>query len=274
VWNQSGVKELVTINAPKKIEPILTNGLSEMEVHSRLQALANTIDSRGWAVKNVNINAYSPLTTQQTQNSDRLIDISNIPSSVPDYDTSAYVDMLDENTNPLARQFDTMINKSTEAHRHQLVDHLDELRHAPDKNKAQPVPQQNDYWFMDTAELPAPIQPTAPAQIDPIEEAELVNSLKQKAATKSSTYGHMKTLHPLSAQPPSGKRAAAAVQAKNQPINPTPPPMTPTEDPAIMALANNDDLNLETLGREAGRTREEEARDESQSNDEVVVPLH
>src|SRR5487761_512815 len=53
IWDQSGVKELVTITVPKKVERILTNGLSETEVQSRLQALANTIDSRGWAIKNI-----------------------------------------------------------------------------------------------------------------------------------------------------------------------------------------------------------------------------
>src|SRR5581483_2711385 len=47
IWDQSGTKELVTITAPKKVEPIYTNGLSETEVRSRLQALADTIDTRG-----------------------------------------------------------------------------------------------------------------------------------------------------------------------------------------------------------------------------------
>src|ERR1700689_4826621 len=44
-WDQSGVKELVTITVPKKVERILTNGLSQNEVQSRLKTLANTIDS-------------------------------------------------------------------------------------------------------------------------------------------------------------------------------------------------------------------------------------
>jgi hypothetical protein len=53
VWDQSGIKELVTINVPKKIERILTDGLSQSEVKSRLNALASTLDTRGWAVKHV-----------------------------------------------------------------------------------------------------------------------------------------------------------------------------------------------------------------------------
>jgi hypothetical protein len=34
-WDQSGVKELVTITAPKKVERVLTKGMSQTEVKSR-----------------------------------------------------------------------------------------------------------------------------------------------------------------------------------------------------------------------------------------------
>ena len=53
IWNQSGVKELVTITAPKKIERHLTKGYTQTEVDSRLHALADTIDSRGWELGEV-----------------------------------------------------------------------------------------------------------------------------------------------------------------------------------------------------------------------------
>src|ERR1700712_5000740 len=58
IWDQDGMKELVTITVPKKVERVLTDGLSQNEVKSRLAALASTIDSRGWAVKNVTSNTY------------------------------------------------------------------------------------------------------------------------------------------------------------------------------------------------------------------------
>src|ERR1035438_1720650 len=56
IWDQTGAISLVTITVPKVIVRNLTNGLSQTEVSSRLHALANTIDSRGWAIKNVNVN--------------------------------------------------------------------------------------------------------------------------------------------------------------------------------------------------------------------------
>jgi hypothetical protein len=53
IWDQSGLLELVTITAPKKFERQLTKNLTQREVKSRLKALATTLDSRGWAVRNV-----------------------------------------------------------------------------------------------------------------------------------------------------------------------------------------------------------------------------
>src|SRR5690242_15646346 len=51
IWSQTGLLHLVTITAPKKIEKQRTKGYSEEEVKNRLQVLANTMDSRGWAIK-------------------------------------------------------------------------------------------------------------------------------------------------------------------------------------------------------------------------------
>ena len=110
IWDQSGVKELVTINAPKKIERDLTNGLSQTEVHSRLKALSTTIDSRGWAIKNVDVNmsGQSPV----MMSSDRLVSTSSLPQPVENIDVRPADDMLDVKNNPVAAQFDTMIAAS------------------------------------------------------------------------------------------------------------------------------------------------------------------
>src|SRR6187402_3059875 len=53
IWDQAGMKELVTITVPVREAHIYTNGLSQDEVQNRLGALASIVDSRGWAVKNV-----------------------------------------------------------------------------------------------------------------------------------------------------------------------------------------------------------------------------
>jgi hypothetical protein len=56
IWNQSGVLELVTVTVPKRLERQLTKNFTQREVRSRLKALATTMDSRGWAVRNVAVN--------------------------------------------------------------------------------------------------------------------------------------------------------------------------------------------------------------------------
>ncbi len=145
IWNQSGVKELVTITAPRKIQTAYTNGLTQTEVQSRLRALAETIDSRGWAIKNVNVNMYQQPALASVASSDRLIDMATIPQQVPELDIQASDDVM-EASNPIARQFDTMIEASTKAHRQEILDSLRNI----DDNK--PAPQANakgaDYWFL------------------------------------------------------------------------------------------------------------------------------
>jgi hypothetical protein len=248
VWNQSGVKELVTITAPKKIEPVLTNNLSQGEVTSRLRALADTIDSRGWAVKNVNVNAFS--TPVLVGGGDRLLDPSNIPQEVPEVAVTAGDDILDATSNPIAQQFDSMIDQSAKAHRQELVNRLQ------DTGAAKPPSAQNDYWFMNNA--PGKQSTTVPApeaaKIDPAEEAAVVSDLKARAVLHPKPYGNLRTVQPLSAQP-----ASPAPQAA--------PPVAPPADPAILSLADNDDLNVSTLAREAKRAKGED------DQNEVVISL-
>ena len=61
-WSQSVSQEFVTITSPKKEEHVYTDGLSHQEVRSRLQTLANAMDSRGQLVGDVNGNLTNPQT--------------------------------------------------------------------------------------------------------------------------------------------------------------------------------------------------------------------
>jgi hypothetical protein len=112
IWDQSGIKELVTITVPKRIEKHLSNGLSQQEVKSRLKALADTIDSHGWAIKNVDVNMYSS-PTYIGEDSDRLIDPASLPQVVPDIDITAADDIMDISS-PVAQHFNEMVQQSTQ----------------------------------------------------------------------------------------------------------------------------------------------------------------
>ena len=270
VWDQSGQKELVTVTVPKRVERHLTNGLNQDEVQSRLSALANTIDSRGWAVKNVNVNLSDPAFASPLDSSDRLVSASSLPQEVSSVDVRATDDMLDESSNPVAHNFDAMINASAAAHRQQLMTQMQQ----PAQTAAAQPPA--DYWFMHQpatvpgqatfvdssvitpgaqqapAALPQAATPTA-------EEQALVEKLKAENNSQSVAYGHLKTL-----KTPEQLMAEAAAQ-KAAPV-PAKPPVTPKDQAAIMNLANNDDLDVATIARQA---RKQADGDEG----EVVISL-
>ncbi|HTB48583.1 MAG TPA: PrgI family protein [Verrucomicrobiae bacterium] len=280
IWDQSGVKELVTITAPKKIETVLTNGLSQNEVQSRLTALANTIDSRGWAIKNVNVNTYSQPNPLATQNSDRLIDIASMPQEVPNFEVRPDEDILDETSNPIAQQFDHMITESTQAHHRQLVN---EFNNVAGSAPSAPV----DYWFMNQPAMPANTPPdqtmfntqvvqpgsTAASIAGPVASADdeaLAAQLKAQHGGRDGSYAHLRTIQPLGSDQPQPPITTSQPAPAVVPNNSVPVPGAAAPDPAILSLANNNDLNVATLARQAQKTKD----DGKLSDGEVVISLH
>jgi hypothetical protein len=287
IWNQSGVKELVTVTAPKKIEKIYTNGLSQAEVHSRLNALASTIDSRGWAIKNVNVNlnSQSPV-LPAIVSSDRLVDVNTMPQSVPDIDVTASDDIFDTANSPVAQQFDVMMAKSAQDHRQRIVTQLEQDTPAPLSNSQATTPAA-DYWFLNqptptgatatpadtsyvkpqvvfpgaNAQTPAAIPPADPT---PDEQA-LLQQLQQQSSRQQVTYSHLKNIQPLGSQPapiaqPPARTMPAATQTNDQPA------VTPAPDPAKIELSRNNDLDISTIAHLAN--------EKEPPSDEVVISLH
>jgi len=277
VWDQSGAKELVTVTVPKKIERQLTNGLNQDEVRSRLNALANTIDSRGWAVKNVNVNVGVPATAIPLDMSDRLVQASSLPQEVSSVDVRASDDMLDERANPIAQQFESMIQASNTAHRQQLIAQMQQpTTPAPAPVAATPTQPPADYWFMHQV-APVPGQATfvdapvvapgtqalptlAPQAATPTAEEEaLVERFKQENSSQTVAYGRMKTLK-TPEQLMAEDAARRAVEAATEQV-------TPMKQAAIMNLANNDDLDVATIARQANQQAKQD------DDGEVVISL-
>ncbi|MGH7158307.1 MAG: PrgI family protein [Candidatus Saccharimonadales bacterium] len=273
IWDQSGAKELVTVTAPKRVEEITANRLSQTEVKSRLRALADTIDSRGWVVKTGAPAFGSQPFGAAAQPSDRLLEVSQtsaqptVATDVQDAD-----DILDERANPRAARVDSMISASAQAHRQKLLDELKQPEPAPPAQQKPPA----DYWFLNQ---PAPgsiprgaaafgTQVVAPgaaggaqSTTSNIDESAIIHELEEhkEEGPNASYYGHLKTIQPLSEQREAAAKAAAAAR-QNRPA-PPPAPVTPANQAAILQLARNDDLNVATIAREA-------------SKGEVVIKLH
>lgn len=285
IWDQSGAKELVTITVPKKIERQLTNGLSQNEVHSRLRALADTLDSGGWAVKNVNVNVNAGL-AQNVAGSDRLVDTSALPREVSNVDVRASDDILDAASNPVAQHFDTMMASAAATQRQHLIEQMRQpvtLQPPAPVAPAQTPP--NDYWFMHQPQAPVAGQatfqnaavvvpgtpvanepPTAPQAATPTaEEQAMVEQLRAANTQQSQADDHLKHIK-TPEQLAEEERAAAAERARLAAEKAQKAQVTSDKRAAIMNLASNDDLNVATLARQA--------RIATQNDEEVVISLH
>lgn len=124
IWDQTGIQQLVTITAPKKIEKQLTKGYSDDEVKSRLKTLATTLDTRGWAIKNATNTFVSPLNGE----SDRLLDISAAtgPSNFVDPTT----DIMDPDFNPRAKSMDSLISQASAKHKDAVMRNIEKAKHS------------------------------------------------------------------------------------------------------------------------------------------------
>lgn len=255
VWDQAGLEELVTISAPKKVDKHLTNGLNQDEVQSRLKALAETIDTRGWALKHATYSdAQYPV---YAQNSERLIDVADVPQEVPEIDIKPNEDMLDEDT-VVSENFDTMIQTSSQERREESLEKMQRVR---DGEPLETI-QQPEAFF-------SPPEPPVPADA---EDVGLSQQLRNKHTAGDLAYGNMKKLR--SYPGPASRTSTVATDGQNV-TDPAATPvtdddqqaqaqMTNTSDPAILNLAQNNDWTVDTIARTAKRNKAE---------DEVVISL-
>jgi PrgI family protein len=279
IWDQTGVQHLVTVTAPKNSNMQYVNNITQTEVKSRLKALAETIDSRGWAVKNVNLNMFSPqlANAAASSGSDRLLDASVLPHEVSQVDVMPSDDIMDAQNNPLAQQLDAMISKSQQTHRQAALEKMHDVNAGSGKDQPMglgaPAP---NYWFVNQPD-PATTPMTIPGDNTPLtaEEKALLDQLheEQARAAAAPISSHLKVIEPLSgrgkqkAKKPTTPKSETKSAKESQAIkNPPPPPMTPPPDPAILNLAINNDLSVASLAREANN--------QLNPPTEVVINLH
>lgn len=168
VWSQDGIQDLVTITVPKKIEKNVTKGYSHEEEKSRLKALAETMDTRGWVVKSALPSAFSG------SNDERLFDISLNEEASTTKD-----DIFDSSANQTAMKLDQMLSESTVAHKQQIVEKIQTPMPAPihmpaadDPALAESLKRRNQTAHLSTAHMthlklsptPAKISQKSPAQ--------------------------------------------------------------------------------------------------------------
>lgn len=266
VWDQSGQKELVHITVPKKEVVQYTNGLSQDQVKQRLQVLASTIDTRGWAVKGAAF--QQAISFAADPDSDRLTGNAVMPQPVPDYGVQApQFDVLDEHAD-VAQKFDQMIASSERTHREQI---LQKMSAPPDYMHVLPT----DGGQLQSTWAPKPqVVGTQPQAATPTtDEATLLHDLQVRdELAEHYENSHMRTIQPIGTSHPS---PPATMPADDFTLPaPVPEPVintlssktavTAPVDPAILDLSRNDDLSVDTLARQAKK----------KPQDEVVISLH
>lgn len=130
IWSQIGLSQLINITAPKKEDKHLTKDLTQTEVTSRLQALASTLDSHGWAIKNVavNLNAAPNYILANEDDADRLVATKQLVQAQPVTDVRAEDDILDAQSNPTAQKLEGMMREAEDDRKLQLQFRLEEAR--------------------------------------------------------------------------------------------------------------------------------------------------
>ena len=248
LWEADGIESLIEITVPKVVEIQRTKNLSQNEAQERFGYLAEIVDSQGWAVRGQGV---------QAPNSAMNTDVY--------FEAQQAVDILDVN-NGIAQAFDQMIDKDDAKRRQDLIDRMHQAPVATPEPTPVVAATTNPYnFFASSGDVPQP----APAAVQPLAPA-------------------------LAPQPPIGTADDSIVptfdpyptdiqQTVINPIvtssNPTPaivqPPQIPPQSasekqvtPAIMNLANNADLSIETIAREANRINREQDMSE-----EVVISL-
>jgi len=237
LWNPDGSQMLIQITAPTVVEVQRTNNLSQDEAEQRLSYLANIVDSHGWAVRGVQ--ARDPSVTNSMTN-DAFFDAQKAP------------DMLDESVGE-ARALETRLSQA-DAQRHQAMLAQFQAQSASAALQPQVAP---------ATPQPAPPQPTVVPVADPYLGI---------PAPASGNSGQPVTFNPYPAMHQSVVNPVDEQVTVPQVTNPQPEPESPSEkqlSPDIINLANNPDLSVETIAREANRIHEKEKL----SEDEVVISL-
>ena len=256
IWSQSGIKNLVTINAPKKIKSTYTNGLTQEEVQGRLKVLAETIDTRGWATKNVNVNLFSnPSSAPVMAAGDDRLAGSNVTEEDPKTDINLKDDVLDEKNNSTAFKFTEKIKEVEAKHRQELVDSLKNVNKPQDKSSK---------WF--NASTNHSFNDTTATKVEtgftPEQEKAISQQLHEKHEKIKQEYGsHIKYVKTPEKIEQDKMNVINSEKARQSMV-------THTLAPDILNMASSNDLSVATIQHEVNK------KSENDLEGEVVISLH
>ena len=246
LWTPDGIESLIQITAPKVVEVQRAKAISETEAERRLSYLADIADTRGWAVRH----SAQPLA-------------SNSMITDAYFEAQQAEDVLDD-SGGVAQSFDAMITQADERRRQEMMARMHQVAE-------QPTPT--------AIATPTPVPPVADPYVALAGQAAATPSEPQTTAGPQPQFNpypnaiHQSVIQPLSVASQLPVAAPQPEPATPEPIaaeNTAPSTSEKPLSPDIISLANNTDLSIETIQREANRIQHKAEEDEG----EVFISLH
>lgn len=246
LWTPDGDDSMIEIITPITTESQLTKTISQDEAEQRIGYLANLADTQGWAIRGVGV---PPPVSNSAVNTDIY------------YEAQQTEDILDDD-NTTAQSFDNMIKQSDEQRRQDIVEFMKQTS----SSAGQPVTEPPVQTFQD--QIPPAQTPQYQAQPG-YDQADVVPIAQPEPPTATvpdepqnlqfnpyPTDMRQSVVQPINSEEPS------------QPVQKAEPPAsTKSPSPAIIRLADNSDLSVQTIAHEARRLNEQE------ESKEVVISL-
>jgi hypothetical protein len=232
LWDPDGVESLIEITVPKVVEIQRSKNITQADAEQRFSYLAGIVDSGGWAIRGAGAQA-SPSTTI---NNDIYVEAQSAE------------DVLDSN-NAVAQSFNTMMSKEADRVRQEAINRM----RAPTPAPVAPAPALRNQNPASIYTVPTPAAQTSPQD--------------------SPVYNPYPNIQQAVIQP-LNDAAHSTIQTAPTPVEPPVSQTAPTtsDKPVsadIINLANNPDLSIETIAREAHRIQQKE----NDMSEEVVISL-
>ena len=237
LWDPEGTISLVQITAPKVSESPQLKGFGGSEASQRLAYLAQVVDTQGWSTRGAT-SANDSLSDIFVAEASQAVDVLDADSGVARSLDQRIYQADDDRISAVLAQFQTAIQQPIAS----------AYSPAVQTQTPQPTPVQT------VTPTPQSVAPATPQAVAGATEEPL--PAIEYNPYPSSMRQHV--INPAGQAPAQPAAPAPQAQAEKQ-------PSSDTVSPDIMRLANNNDLSISAIAREAQRL--------SDTDDEVVISL-
>jgi hypothetical protein len=228
LWDPDGIEYLIEITAPKMVEVQRTKDISQGEAERRLGYLAEIVDTQGWSVRGAGIQAQNSAMTSDA------------------YFAAQQVQDVMDSDNTTAQTFIQKLDQSDTRRRQDVISSMHNATIAPTQpTVTQSSPDLSSYFNQSAKTVTTPTDDqTEHFDYNPYPEDMLQAVINPIDDLQKPITG------------PSISTAKSVPTTSEKPVS-----------AGIINLANNPDLSIETIAREANRIHKQDM------DEEVVISL-